>query len=86
LKGCRQAAALLLGEHDFSAFRAAECQAKSRLSTCIVLTSGSKEMLIVFTLKASAFLHHMVRNIVGSLVFVGTGKREPEWIAATIVE
>jgi tRNA pseudouridine38-40 synthase len=38
--------------------------------------SGSKE-LIVFTLKASAFLHHMVRNIVGSLIFVGTGKREP---------
>jgi len=77
----RQAARFLLGEQDFSAFRAAECQAKSPIKTLYqaeVLGQGS---LIIFDFRATAFLQHMVRNIVGALVYVGKGKHPPEWIA-----
>ena len=74
------AANLLLGTHDFSAFRAAECQARSPVRTLRELTIARHGSRIVFTLRANAFLHHMVRNIVGSLVFVGSGRRPPEWI------
>lgn len=73
-------AGYLLGEHDFSAFRAAECQAKSPVKTLHKLTVERHGDLLVFTLCANAFLHHMVRNIVGSLILTGTGIREPEWM------
>jgi tRNA pseudouridine38-40 synthase len=75
-----QAAGLLLGEHDFSAFRAAECQAKSPVKTlrrAEVLRHGD---LLVFDFEASAFLHHMVRNLVGALVYVGKGAHPPAWL------
>ena len=75
-----RAAALLPGERDFSVFRAAECQARSpikRLSEAAVTRRGN---LIVFDFAASAFLHHMVRNMVGALVYVGKGVKPPEWI------
>lgn len=75
------AANLLLGERDFSAFRAAECQAQSPvkiLRRAVVRRFGD---VVVFDFEASAFLHHMVRNLVGSLVHVGQGTRPPEWIA-----
>jgi tRNA pseudouridine38-40 synthase len=73
-------ASYLLGEHDFSAFRAAECQAKSPVKTMHDIHIRRDGDLIVFTLRANAFLHHMVRNIVGSLIFVGTGVQSPEWM------
>lgn len=76
----RAAAALLIGEHDFSAFRAAECQAKSALRTVTRLTVERRGDLLVFDVWANAFLHHMVRNLVGSLVYVGKGKHPPHWI------
>lgn len=74
------AARCLLGEHDFSSFRAAECQAKSPvrvLHRCDVKREGN---LIYFDLHANAFLHHMVRNIVGSLVYVGLGRQSVDWL------
>lgn len=77
----RAAAACLVGEHDFSAFRSAECQAKSPVKTlrrCEVRRQGDR---ICFDLEASAFLHHMVRNVVGSLVYVGMGRRPVNWLA-----
>lgn len=80
--GAMQAAAdLLLGRHDFSAFRAAECQARSpvrELRRAAVTRQGE---LLVFDFAADAFLHHMVRNLVGSLVYVGKGAYPPEWVA-----
>jgi tRNA pseudouridine38-40 synthase len=76
----RAAAACLLGTHDFSAFRAAECQAKSPMRTMHSINIVRHGDIIVFTLRANAFLHHMVRNIVGSLVFVGNGNQRPEWL------
>ena len=77
----RAAAALLVGEHDFSAFRSAECQAKSPVRTLHALDIEQHGERIDFVLRANAFLHHMVRNIVGSLVYVGAGKHPPQWLA-----
>jgi tRNA pseudouridine38-40 synthase len=76
----RAAAALLVGEHDFSAFRSSECQAKSPVRVLHSLEVVKQERVIEFVLRANAFLHHMVRNIVGSLIYVGKGKHPPEWV------
>ena len=76
----RQAAAHLLGEHDFSSFRAAECQAKTPVKTLWRADVQQNDHLIRFDFEASAFLHHMVRNLVGSLVYVGKGAQAPDWI------
>jgi tRNA pseudouridine38-40 synthase len=73
----REAAALLVGEHDFSAFRSAECQAKSPVRTLHWLEIERHGERIDFVLRANAFLHHMVRNIVGTLVYVGKGGLSP---------
>jgi tRNA pseudouridine38-40 synthase len=73
----REAAALLVGEHDFSAFRSSECQAKSPLRTLHSLEIERRGERIDFVLRANAFLHHMVRNIVGTLVYVGKGGLAP---------
>jgi tRNA pseudouridine38-40 synthase len=73
------AARHLLGEHDFSAFRSSECQAKTPVRTLHELRVESRGERIDFVLRANAFLHHMVRNIVGTLVHVGKGARVPGW-------
>jgi tRNA pseudouridine38-40 synthase len=77
----RAAAACLLGEHDFTSFRAMECQAKSPVKVMQHVAIERDGDEIVFEFRASAFLHHMVRNLVGSLVFVGKGVRPAEWLA-----
>jgi tRNA pseudouridine38-40 synthase len=74
------AAVVLAGTHDFSAFRAAECQAKSSTKTITRLAIAAVGDQIRFEFCANAFLHHMIRNIVGALVYVGAGKYPPEWI------
>jgi tRNA pseudouridine38-40 synthase len=76
----QEAAAYLVGEHDFSAFRAAECQAKSpikQLHRAEVRKIGNS---LLFDFCANAFLHHQVRNMVGALVYVGKGKYKPEYL------
>ncbi len=78
------AAQHLLGEHDFSAFRAAECQAKSPVKHLHRLDIRREGEMLVFDLSADAFLHHMVRNIVGCLVYVGKGKYSPDWLAEVL--
>lgn len=80
-----RAARLLLGEHDFSAFRAASCQARSPVKTMRRATVARVGEMLVFDFEASAFLHHMVRNLVGSLVYVGQGSHPPEWIDELLV-
>ena len=75
----REAAALLVGEHDFSAFRSAECQAKTPVRTLHALEIEQHGERMDFVLRANAFLHHMVRNLVGTLVTVGKGNRPPQW-------
>lgn len=77
----REGAAALAGTHDFSAFRAAECQAVSPVKTISQLNIERDGDYVRFDFSANAFLHHMIRNIVGALVYVGAGKHPPGWIA-----
>ena len=80
VEAMREAAQYLLGEHDFSSFRAAECQAKSPVKNLVQLDIHQQADTIIFDLTANAFLHHMVRNIIGCLVYVGKGQHKPEWM------
>jgi tRNA pseudouridine38-40 synthase len=76
----RDAAAALAGTHDFSAFRAAECQAASPVKTVSHLVVEADGEFIRLDFSANAFLHHMIRNIVGALVYVGAGKQPATWV------
>ena len=82
----REAAAELSGTHDFSAFRAAECQAASPVKTLSAIDVDVDGEYIRFDFSANAFLHHMIRNIVGALVYVGAGKQPVTWIAEILAE
>ena len=75
-----EAARYLVGEHDFSAFRASECQAKSPIRTLYQVEVNKHGDFIVFSFSGNAFLHHQVRNMVGALVYVGKGNFEPDYI------
>ncbi len=70
----------LLGEHDFSAFRAAECQARTPVKVLREVHISRRGEMIRFEFAADAFLQHMVRNIVGSLVYIGCGRQPSEWL------
>lgn len=76
----RQAASLLLGQHDFTSFRAAECQAKSPVKTLRRAEVSRRGAYWRFDFEADAFLHHMIRNIMGCLVVVGQGLQQPAWL------
>ena len=77
----KEAAALLVGEHDFSCFRGSLCQAKSPIKTVEYLEIDSFEDELILNIKANAFLHHMVRNIVGTLLKIGRGEKDVEWMS-----
>ncbi len=81
----RTAAQFLIGEHDFSSYRARSCQAKSPVRTVSRLTVRSEGAQVILEISANAFLQHMVRNIAGVLMAIGCGKQEPEW-ARTVLE
>lgn len=80
----RQAITHLVGEHDFSSFRAAQCQAKSPVKTInridISERAGTGSKYWRFEFEANAFLHHMIRNIMGCLVAIGQGNHAPGWL------
>jgi tRNA pseudouridine38-40 synthase len=80
----QQAANYLLGEHDFSSFRAAACQALSPIKTMqridISHRGETMQRYWRFEFEANAFLHHMIRNIMGCLLMVGDGRQSPQWI------
>ena len=86
VEAMRQAAAYLLGEHDFSSFRAAQCQAKSPVKNIqsVVITQRPHSSYWRFEFRANAFLHHMIRNIMGCLVAVGQGFEKPEWMVEVL--
>lgn len=75
-----EAAHILLGEHDFSSFRAAECQAKTPVKQLDRFDVYRQGELIIFDLQANAFLHHMVRNLVGALIYIGKGRYPAAWM------
>jgi tRNA pseudouridine38-40 synthase len=76
----RSAARMLVGEHDFSAFRSSECQARSPVRIVHRIDVERVADYVFFDLCANGFLHHMVRNIVGSLIYVGSGRHDAQWI------
>lgn len=80
------AASYLVGQHDFSAFRAAECQAKSPIKHLYRADVGRMGECILFDFCGSAFLHHQVRNMVGALVYVGKGSHAPARMATLLAE
>lgn len=80
----QSAASLLLGEHDFSSFRAAECQAHSPVRNLQEVRVERHADRVTLDVTANAFLHHMVRNIAGVLLAIGTGERPVEWAAEVL--
>jgi tRNA pseudouridine38-40 synthase len=76
-----EAAQALLGEHDFSAFRALSCQAAHPRRTVLAASVRREGEQLFVDIEANAFLHHMVRNIVGSLLPIGRGERPVAWMA-----
>jgi tRNA pseudouridine38-40 synthase len=78
------AAQALLGTHDFSAFRDAQCQARSPVRTMLGIAIARRGPVIDISVRANGFLHHMVRNIVGSLVYVGAGRQPEAWISGLL--
>lgn len=76
----QEAARLLVGEHDFSCFRSSQCQAASPIRTLQALEIEKYDDFFLFTFKANAFLHHMVRNLMGALLYVGQGKQDASWM------
>ena len=76
---------LLLGEHNFSAFRAARCRSSTAIREINQLTVLRNNCWVLILVKANAFLQHMVRNIVGTLVAIGSGAQEPAW-AGTVLD
>jgi len=77
----RQAAQCLIGERDFSAFRSSECQSKTPVKTMYGIDIISAEPWLYFRFRGNAFLHHMVRNLVGCFLQIGREKQKPEWMA-----
>ena len=77
----QQAITHLIGEHDFTSFRAAQCQAKSPVKTISRIDLSQHAAYWRFEFEANAFLHHMIRNIMGCLVAIGQGRQSPGWMA-----
>ncbi|MCG7499567.1 tRNA pseudouridine(38-40) synthase TruA [Vibrio sp. Of7-15] len=80
VKKMHEAGQYLLGENDFTSFRATHCQSRSPWRNLMHLKVSRYGDFVVIDVKANAFVHHMVRNITGSLIAVGKGEKDPEWI------
>ena len=81
----RSAAAMLLGEHDFTSFRASACQALSPVKTLQRIEISQRGAYWHFEFEANAFLHHMIRNIMGCLLAIGQGRHAPEWLREVLL-
>lgn len=84
LDAMREAAALLVGEHDFTSFRTVACQSRSPVRHLYRAELVAHGDLLDWHFEANAFLHHMIRNLVGSLLVVGRGEQPPDWIASVL--
>ena len=80
----QEAASLLIGQHDFTSFRASACQAKSPIKTISGAEISRRGAYWRFEFQADAFLHHMIRNIMGCLLQVGQGHQEPQWMGQVL--
>jgi tRNA pseudouridine38-40 synthase len=84
IEAMRAAAARLIGEHDFSAFRSSQCQAKTPIKHLHQIDIEQHGDFVHFRFRANAFLHHMVRNLMGCLVYIGKKRRPVEWMAEVL--
>jgi tRNA pseudouridine38-40 synthase len=84
LPAMQEAAKLLLGEQDFSSFRAAHCQALSPVKTLLRADVDQRGAYFRFDFEANAFLHHMIRNIMGCLLTIGRGDKPVEWASEVL--
>ncbi len=85
VKLMHEAAQQLIGEHNFNAFRASGCQAKSPIRTIEYLRVTRQGEFIYMDIKANAFLHHMVRNLAGSLISIGFGDQNVRWLKEVLL-
>ena len=85
-KRMQDAAQLLLGQHDFSSFRSSECQAASPVRTMQDIEVSRQGELILFRFTANAFLHHMIRNLMGALLYIGMGRQPVEWMTYLLAQ
>jgi tRNA pseudouridine38-40 synthase len=74
----------LIGEHDFSSFRSSECQSKTPIKTIYSIEIFSAQPWLYFKIRGNAFLHHMVRNLVGTFLMIGTGKQSTQWMSEVL--
>ncbi len=79
------AAQCLIGEHDFSSFRSSECQSKTPIKTLYSIELVSARPWLYFKIRGNAFLHHMVRNLVGAFLMIGTRKQPPDWMSKVLL-
>jgi len=84
IEGMKLAAECLIGEHDFSSFRSSECQSKTPVKTMYSIDIISEQPWLYFRICGNAFLHHMVRNLVGCFLQIGQGRQTPEWMAEVL--
>jgi len=84
LSAMQVASKFLIGEHDFSSFRAAGCQAHSPIRTILKFDLSQSGPWIWFDITANAFLQHMVRNIAGNLIAIGIGKYQADWLKSVL--
>lgn len=75
----------LYGEQDFSSFRSSQCNSKTPMRNVTEFSVSRKGDFVILEIEANAFLHHMVRNIAGSLMKIGMGHREPEWLQEVLL-
>lgn len=86
IEAMKKAAHYLIGEHDFSSFRSSECQSKTPVKTLYQLDIIAEQQSVYFFVRGNAFLHHMVRNIVGCLLMVGQNKHPAQWLKEVLEE
>lgn len=80
----QEAATYLIGEHDFTCFRSAQCQSKTPMKTIYQIEIVNHFPKIYFFIRANAFLHHMVRNLIGTLLHIGQKKADPIWVKSLL--
>lgn len=86
LSRMQEAAQYLIGEHDFNSYRTVKCQAKSSVKTVHFLNISQRGEFFYIDIEANSFLHHMVRNIAGVLISIGSGENEPKWAKEVLDE
>lgn len=85
VEAIKQAAQYLIGEHDFTSFRSSECQSKTPVKTIYSIDIFADEPWLYFKIRGNAFLHHMVRNLVGSFLHIGVGRQPAQWMQSLLL-